>query len=49
MTNMTRHAAATAATVTVILDRTLHRGHDNGRGGAPDKRRGLQGLRDRVV
>jgi signal transduction histidine kinase len=51
MTNMTRHAAATSAIVTVTLDRTLRiEVTDNGRGGAaPTSGRGLKGLCDRVV
>jgi signal transduction histidine kinase len=52
MTNIVRHADATAATVTVILDRALRiEVTDNGRGGAAPSSggRGLKGLSDRLA
>lgn len=51
LTNIVRHANATAATVTVILDRALCiEVTDNGRGGAaPTSGRGLKGLSDRLA
>jgi len=51
LTNVVRHATATAATVSVILDRTLRiEVTDDGRGGAaPNSGRGLKGLSDRLA
>jgi signal transduction histidine kinase len=51
LTNIAKHAGATAVTVTVTVDETLLRVcvRDDGRGGAhPGKGHGLAGLADRL-